>query len=78
MELTRNADSDLLVAGIDHAARLDGILGPQCLDHLREVEPQGCELLGGELEVDFLVLDADRSILAVSGVVSSSLRMRSA
>ena len=58
-ELARDADGDLLGSGIDGAARLDRVLRLQRLDQLGNVEPHGGELLGGELEIDLLVLRAD-------------------
>ena len=54
-----DADRDLLGPGIDGAAGLDGVLRLQRLYQLGNVEPHGGELLGGELQVDLLVLGAD-------------------
>ena len=58
-ELAGDADRDLLGACIDGAAGLDGVLRLQRLYQLGNVEPHGGELLGGELQVDLLVLRAD-------------------
>ena len=45
---------------VERAARLDRVLRLQRLQQLRNVEAHGGELLGGELEVDLLVLRADQ------------------
>ena len=58
-ELAGNADGDLFGSCIDRAAGLDGVLRLQRLYQLGNVEPHGGELLGGELQVDLLILGAD-------------------
>ena len=59
-ELARHAHRDLLRSCIDGAAGLDGVLRLQRLDQAGKVEPHGGELLGGELQVNLLVLGADQ------------------
>ena len=58
-ELARNADSDLFSSCVDGAARLDSVLCLQRRYEAGNVEAHGRELLGGELQVNLLVLRAD-------------------
>ena len=59
-ELAGDANRDLLDVRVDCPAGLDGVLRLQSLYQLGNVEPHGGELLGGELQVDFLVLGAEK------------------
>ena len=58
-EGARDADEDLLVAGLHHALRRDGVLGVEGGDQRGAVDPETRELLGRELHVDALVLRAE-------------------
>ena len=57
-ELTRDADCDLLCIRVHRPARLDRVLRLQNLDEIGDIEPHGGQLLGRELQIDFLVLRA--------------------
>ena len=53
-----DAHQDLLVAGLHHAGRRDGVLRLQRRDQRGAVDAQAGQLLGRELDVDALVLGA--------------------
>ena len=55
-ERARDADEDLLVLGLHHALRGDGVLGLQRGDQRGAVDPEARQLLGRELHIDALVL----------------------
>ena len=56
VEAARDAQRELLVAGLDDARRQDHVLGPERVHEGRLVEPEAGELLGRELDEDGLVL----------------------
>ena len=58
-ERARDADEDLLVPGLHHARRGDGVLRLQRGDQRGAVDPEAGQLLGRELDVDALVLRAE-------------------
>src|SRR6202030_2400047 len=55
-ERARDADEDLLVAGLHHARRGDRVLGLQRADQRGAIYPQPRQLLGRELDIHALVL----------------------
>ena len=59
-ELTRDANRNLLCLRVHCPARLDRVLRLQRLYQLGNVEPHGGELLGRELQIDFLVLGPEQ------------------
>ena len=58
-EVARDPDEDLLVAGLHHTRRRDGVLGLQGGDQRGAVDAEAGQLLGRELHVDALVLRAE-------------------
>ena len=56
VEAARDAQRELLVAGLDDTRRQDHVLGPERVHEGRLVEPEAGELLGRELDEDGLVL----------------------
>ena len=77
-ELPGDANGNLLSTCVDRATRLDGVLRLQRLYQARDIETHGGELLGGELQIDLLVLRADEIDLGNVRHASSSPRRRSA
>src|ERR1700683_197038 len=59
-ESAGNAKQNLLVAGLERARRTDGVLGSERRDQRRPVDAESRQLLGRKLNVDLLVLGAEK------------------
>ena len=59
-ERAGNAERDLLVARLECARGADRVLGSERRDQCRAVDAEACELPGRELDIDALVLRAEK------------------